>query len=116
MENTPHPTRVRLSDTLFTTIRSAVETDPQRQHRLILYTSFGVVRGTVSASAFEDTNRMADTRVENTSRVTVDPDVLELQDVAVEHYSNHLPTGGYERLFVRIDDVQGFAIDDDRTG
>ncbi len=107
----PNSTRVRLSDALFTTIRSAVETDPQRQHRVILYTSFGVVRGSVSAAAFADSNRMADTRVENTSRVTIDPDVLELADASVEHYSNHLPTGGYDRLFVRVADVQGFALD-----
>lgn len=54
---------------------------------------------------------MADATVENTSRVTIDPDVLELAEVAVEHYSNHLPTGTYDRLFVRVADVQGFAID-----
>jgi hypothetical protein len=111
METPNSQRRVRLSDALFTTIRSAVETDPQRQHRLILYTSFGVVRGHVSAAAFGDSNRMADTSVENVSRVTIEPDVLELVDVAVEHYSNHLPTGGYDRLFVRVADVQGFAID-----
>ena len=111
MDTNPNASRVRLSDALFTTIRSAVETDPQRQHRLILYTSFGVVRGVVAAAAFADSNRMADTRVENMSRVTIEPDVLELSDVAVEHYSNHLPTGGYDRLFVRVSDVQGFAID-----
>jgi hypothetical protein len=105
--------RVRLSDALFTTIRSAVETDPQRHHCLILYTSFGVVRGYVSASAFSETNRMADSRVENTSRVTIDPDVLELTGASVEHYSNHLATGAYDRLFVRVADVQGFAIDVD---
>ena len=104
-------TRVRLSDALFTTIRSAVETDPLRQHGLILYTSFGVVRGLVSAAAISDTNRMADARVENVSRITIDPDVLELSGASVEHYSNHLPTGAYDRLFVRVADVQGFAID-----
>ena len=111
MESTLSPSRVRLSDALFTTIRSAVETEPLRQHGLILYTSFGVVRGSVSAAAFSDTNRMADTRVENVSRVTIEPDVLELAGASVEHYSNHLPTGTYDRLFVRVADVQGFAID-----
>lgn len=114
METTQSPARVRLSDALFTTIRSAVETDPQRQHRLILYTSFGVVRGGVSAAAFEESNRMLDTRVENTSRVTIEPDVIELQTASVEHYSNHLPTGTYDRLFVRISDVQGFTVDEER--
>lgn len=112
----PSATRVRLSDALFTTIRSAVETDPQRQHRVILYTSFGVVRGLISANAFGESNRMADTRVENMSRVTIDPDVVELADASVEHYSNHLPTGGYDRLFVRVADVQGFAIDPSAAG
>src|SRR5262249_19865346 len=103
--------RVRLSDALFTTIRSAVETDPQRQHGLILYTSFGVVRGMISAAAFSETNRRADTRAENVSRVTTAPDVLGLAEASVEHYSNHLPTGAYDRLFVRVADVQGLAID-----
>jgi hypothetical protein len=116
MDTSPNASRVRLSDALFTTIRSAVETDPQRRHSLLLYTSFGVVRGSVSAAAFEETNRMADVRVENTSRVTIEPDVLELQGASVEHYSNHLPTGSYERLFVRIADVQGFAIDEEARG
>jgi hypothetical protein len=37
--------------------------------------------------------------------------VLELSEASVEHYSNHLPTGAYDRLFVRVADVQGFAID-----
>lgn len=116
MNSSHSSSRVRLSDALFTTIRSAVETNPQRQHFLILYTSFGVVRGGVSAAAFEETNRMADVRVENTSRVTIEPDVLELERASVEHYSNHLPTGSYERLFVRIADVQGFAIDEEARG
>ena len=111
MESTPATTRVRLSDALFTTIRSAVEADPHSRHRLILYTSFGVVRGSVSAAAFEDSNRMGDTRVENTSRVTIEPDVLELNAATVEHYSNHLPTGSYDRLFVRVADVQGFSVE-----
>ena len=116
MESSPSPNRVRLSDALFTTIRSAVETDPTRQHRLILYTSFGVVRGSISANAFAESNRMADTRVENTSRITIEPDVIELAEAAVEHYSNHLPTGAYDRLFVRVSDVQGFAIDSANVG
>jgi len=111
MESNPSIMRVRLSDALFTTIRSAVETDPARQAAVILYTTFGVVRGRVSAAAFGETNRMADARVENTSRVTIDPDVLEIEGCTVEHYSNHLPTGFYDRLFVRIDDVRGFALE-----
>ena len=111
MESGSNPIRVRLSDALFTTLRAAVEADASRQRRVILYTTFGVVRGSVSAAAFGETNRMADARVENTSRVVIDPDVLELEACSVEHYSNHLPTGTYERLFVRLEDVRGFALD-----
>lgn len=111
MANDPNATRVRLSDTLFTTIRSSVETDPQGERRVVLYTSFGVVRGRVSAAAFGETNRSQDSRLENTSRVVIDPDLLELEGAAVEHYSNHLPTAAFERLFVRLSDVQGFALD-----
>ena len=111
MEKELSPTRVRLSDALFTTIRSSVETDPMRQRRVVLYTSFGVVSGRVSASAFGETNRMADSSLENTSRVVIEPDILELEDVSVEHYSNHLPTGTFSTLFVRLAEVRGFAME-----
>lgn len=107
----PTPTRFRLSDTLFTTIRASVETDPLGERRVVLYTSFGVVRGKVSASAFGESNRMQDSRLENTSRVIIDPDILELEEASIEHYSNHLPTASFPRLFVRLEGVQGFAID-----
>jgi hypothetical protein len=36
--------------------------------------------------------------------------VIELDDVTVEHYSNHLPTATFSRLYVRLTDVLGFAI------
>ena len=107
----PSPNRFRLSDTLFTTIRTSVEAEPLGERRVVLYTAFGVVRGKVSASAFGESNRMQDTRLENTSRVLIDPDLLELEDASIEHYSNHLPTANFERLFVRLEGVQGFAIE-----
>ncbi len=74
-----------------------------------MYTSFGVVRGTVSAAAFGEANRSMDSRLENTSRIAIEPDILELEDVTIEHYSNHLPTATFDRLFVRLAEVQGFA-------
>ena len=111
MDPNTTPSRVRLSDTLFTTIRASVETNPLGERRVILYTFFGVVRGQVSASAFGESNRMQDARLEHMSRVIIDPDILELEQVTVEHYSNHLPTATFDRLFVRLDGVQGFAID-----
>jgi hypothetical protein len=103
-------TRFPLSDTLFTTIRSSVETGREAERRIHLYTSFGVVSGRVSASTFGAANRAADPRLENSSRVALDPDVLELEDVTVEHYSNHLPSGNFDRLFVRVVDVRAFTM------
>jgi hypothetical protein len=50
-----------------------------------------------------------DSRLENTSRIAIEPDILELEDVTIEHYSNHLPTATFDRLFVRLAEVQGFA-------
>jgi hypothetical protein len=38
------------------------------------------------------------------------PEVVEVHDAAVEHYSNHLPTATFNRLHVRVDDVRGFAV------
>jgi hypothetical protein len=38
------------------------------------------------------------------------PDAIELNDVSVEHYSNHLPTAAFDRLYVRLSDIQGFAM------
>jgi hypothetical protein len=106
----PSLNRYRLSDTLFTTIRSSVEIDAQSERKVVLYTEFGVVRGKVSASAFGDSNRMLDSNLENMSRVIIEPDILELEDATIEHYSNHLPTASFDRLFVRLEGVQGFAI------
>jgi hypothetical protein len=108
--NDPNVTRFPLSDTLFTTIRTSVETDPGGDRQIVLYTSFGVVKGRVSAATFGAANRTRDPRLENSSRVTIDPDVIELDNVTVEHYSNHLPSGNFERLFVRLNDVRGFSM------
>ena len=104
--------RMRLSDALFTTIRSAVETDPRHEKRVALYTTFGIVRGRVSADTISGANRMNDARLENTARVILDPDLIELGDATVEHYSNHLPSAMFQTLYVRIADVHGFAVED----
>ena len=111
METNPSPTRVRLSDTLFTTVRSSIETDPRGERRIVLYTSFGVVRGTVTAATFGRSNVAQNAQLENTSRVIIDPDLLELETVTIEHYSNHLPTANFPTLFVRMDDIRGFALE-----
>ncbi|MEW6731654.1 MAG: hypothetical protein AB1489_10035 [Acidobacteriota bacterium] len=106
------PIRVRMSDTLFTAIRTSLDADVSRTYsNLVLYSSFGIVRGRVSRYITDSLSVPQDDRLENSSRVRIDPDVLELDDCEVEHYSNHLPTAHFKKLYVRIEDIQGFAFD-----
>lgn len=111
--STNRPAKFRMSDTLFTAIRASLDTDLTRIYsNLVLYTSFGVVKGRVSRLMTDRLNITANDNIENsTSRVRIEPDVLELDDCYVEHYSNHLPTGHFHKLYVRIEDIQGFAFD-----
>ena len=37
-------------------------------------------------------------------------DIVEINDVIVEHYSNHLANANFDRLYVRLTDVLGFAL------
>jgi hypothetical protein len=106
------PIKMRMSDTLFTAIRSSLDADLTRTYsNLVLYTSFGIVRGRVSRNITDTLNTPRDSRLENSSRVRIDPDVLEMDDCEVEHYSNHLPTAHFNKLYVRIEGIQGFAFD-----
>jgi hypothetical protein len=107
------PIQVRMSDTLFTAIRSSLDADISRTYsNLVLYSSFGIVRGKISRTVTDNLNMARDATLENnTSRVRIDPDVLELEECEVEHYSNHIPTAHFNKLYVRIEDVQGFAFD-----
>ena len=107
------PVRVRMSDTLFTAIRSSLDADITRVYsNLVLYSSFGIVRGKVSRQVTDNLNTTYNDMLDNTtSRVRIDADVLELDDCEVEHYSNHIPTAHFNKLYVRIDGIQGFAFD-----
>ena len=107
------PVRVRMSDALFTAIRTSLDLDVARTYsNLVLYSSFGIVRGKVSRQMTDRLNITNNDMLENTtSRVRIDADVLELDDCEVEHYSNHLPTAHFNKLYVRIEDIQGFAFD-----
>jgi hypothetical protein len=70
---------------------------------VVLYTSFGVVRGRTG---------LAFTQVQmgEEGEAGRSLDVLELNDVTVEHYSNHLANAVFERLHIRLSDVHGFAL------
>lgn len=66
---------------------------------LVLYTSFGVVRGRTGLGFAQQLARMDSA-----------PDVIELNEVTVEHYSNHLATATFDRLYVRLGEVRGFSL------
>lgn len=104
------PVRARMGVTLFTAIRSLLEADATRSHiSLVLYSSFGIVRGRVTRTAANRYSAHDEGEPEGIG--FVDPDLLELDDCEVEHYSNHLPTAHYKRLYVRTEDIEGFAFD-----
>jgi hypothetical protein len=75
---------------------------------LVLYTGFGVVRGRTGLSFIQGVSG----RKSGEPTYDCSPgDVIELHDVTVEHYSNHLPTASFDRLYVPLEALQGFAID-----
>jgi hypothetical protein len=73
---------------------------------LVIYTSFGVVRGRTGFSFGQPS-----------ASSEGDPagEIIELHNVSVEHYSNHLPTASFERLYVKLVDINGFAIVDSQS-
>ncbi|HXG93138.1 MAG TPA: hypothetical protein VNN73_12360 [Blastocatellia bacterium] len=94
---------------LITLLRSSLDADGAPAFgQLVLYTSFGVVRGRVGLSFAQ--------RLLHEGNGDLDAgsvhEVIELNDVSVEHYSNHLPTASFVRLYVRLSEVQGFALVD----
>lgn len=74
---------------------------------LWLYTSFGMVRGSVEPEATgEFAEEGPDAELEGNG-------VIVIRDAMVEHYQSHLPTASFVRLYVRLDDVLGFALADE---
>lgn len=96
------------SDALIDLIKSSLTADgAQSFGHLVLYTSFGVVRGRIGL-----TFAQALIGHENGVKSENGPaqEVIELNDATVEHYSNHLPTASFDRLYVRLPNVHGFAM------
>ena len=75
--------------------------------QLVLYTSFGVVKG---RPGFAFVQGLLNQSEPASAEFEIPPEVIELSDATVEHYSNHLATASFERLYVRLVDVNGFAI------
>ena len=96
------------SDALIDLLKSSLTADgAQSFGHLVLYTSFGVVRGRIGLAFAQ-----ALIGQENGSQSETSPaqEVIELNDATVEHYSNHLPTASFDRLYVRLSNVHGFAM------
>jgi hypothetical protein len=74
--------------------------------QLVVYTSFGVVRGRIGL-AFSQGLIGKDSSV---NQAISSDAVIEINDVSVEHYSNHLASANFDRLYVRLSDVLGFAL------
>ena len=101
MDGSPTPTA---GDTLIRLLRTSLAPDgTQSFNQLVLYTSFGVVRGRIGYSFAQEL-------------VNPDPQpahfsesLIELNAVIVEHFSNHLANAAFDRLYVRLAEVKGFA-------
>jgi hypothetical protein len=69
---------------------------------LVLYTSFGVVRGRIGLTFAQG--------LVNRENIGAESEVIEINDVTVEHYSNHLANATFDRLYVKLSDVLSFAL------
>lgn len=97
-------------DALIDLLKSSLTAEgAQAFGHLVLYTSFGVVRGRIGLT-FAQLLMGADNGV-NTNAASAQ-EVIELNDATVEHYSNHLPTASFNRMYVRLANVHGFAMVD----
>lgn len=66
---------------------------------LLIYAPFGIVHGKLTRGIGS-----AD------SVSPIDQAILVLDEVTVEHYSNHIPTANYRQLSINLKNVQGYAI------
>ena len=96
------------TDALFAALRGSLAGEgAQAFSHVVLYTSFGVVRGRTGLTFARELAGNQD--VEAGGRGS-SQEVIEVHEASVEHYSNHLPTASFSRLHVRLGDVRGFAL------
>ena len=95
------------ADVLIALLRSSLSASGEQAFgHLVLYTSFGVVRGRIGL-----TFAQALISKENGGADTAAPyEAIEINDVTVEHYSNHLANASFDRLYVRLSEVLSFAL------
>jgi hypothetical protein len=91
------------ADALFILLRSSLSASGEQAFgHLVLYTSFGVVRGRIGLTFAQG--------LINKESIGPESEVIEINDVTVEHYSNHLANATFDRLYVRLSDVRSFAL------
>jgi hypothetical protein len=96
----------RPADALISLLKSSLGIDGNQPFgHLVLYSSFGVVRGRIGLTFAQ--GLISD---ESEGETLTHYEVIELNDVTVEHYSNHLANATFDRLYVRLSDVLGFAL------
>lgn len=101
------PNTARPVDALIALLRSSLSaTGEQAFGQLVLYTSFGVVRGRIGLTFAQGLISKENMGTES----GVQYEVIEINDVIVEHYSNHLANANFDRLYVRLSDVLSFAL------
>lgn len=94
-------------DALITLLKSSLSASGEQAFgHLVLYTSFGVVRGRIGLTFAQGLIRKETVGAESDAPL----EVIEINDVTVEHYSNHLANATFDRLYVRLSDVLGFAL------
>jgi thiamine monophosphate kinase len=95
-------------DALITLLKSSLSTDgAQSFGHIVLYTTFGVIRGRIGFNFAQELSGHTDVTGGSIKSLH---QIVELDDVSVEHYSNHLPTASFERLYIRLVDIQAFAL------
>lgn len=92
------------ADMLIRLLRASLSPDGTPSfNQIVLYTSFGVVRGRIGYSFAQELNNQEQTGPR------LSESLIELNAVTVEHFSNHLASAAFDRLYVRLDEVKGFA-------
>jgi len=95
------------ADALITLLKSSLSASgAQAFGHLVLYTSFGVVRGRIGLTFAQGLIGKENGELESVAH----HEVIELNDVTVEHYSNHLANASFDRLYVKLSDVLSFAL------
>ncbi|MFL6275123.1 MAG: hypothetical protein ACJ74G_07920 [Blastocatellia bacterium] len=92
------------ADMLIRLLRASLTPDGTPSfNQIVLYTSFGVVRGRIGYSFAQELNNP------DQAGPRLSESLIELNAVTVEHFSNHLASAAFDRLYVRLDEVKGFA-------